>query len=602
MNKRLARAATLLAMVGWSWIAPQPALAQLLPPLPIGSLIVTVTSPASGATIRDTIPVNASVSIVGSLTVANVEFFVDGNFIGSDSTASYSVSWNTRNVGNGSHSLTAVARDALGVRWTSNPVTVTVANDITRPTVTINQAAGQADPTNAAPINFTVVFSEAVSGFTGADVAISGTAGGTKTVTVSGGPSTYTVAVSGMTSSGPVSASIAAGVAQDAAGNTNSASTSTDNTVTFNADTADTTPPTVAIISPSDGAPVSGTITVTASATDAGGVTVVQFLLNRQQLGALDDTVPYEAVWDTRTVADGSHTLQARAQDAAGNIGESAVVTVTVANGASTGARFEEDNDAVIASPADAWERRGPEVAAFSGGTAGSSDVTDATITFTFTGTGVSWIGYKCTVCGIATVSIDGGPPTEVDTAGPDVPGMDDNFAGQSEPVFAASGLAAGTHTLVIRVTGNTTSGGAHIIIDAFDVTGGTASAATRIEDTDPAVSYTGTWIHGTDPIATSGTFAEAQVAGAVATLSFTGTGVRWLGYRDNNTGIARASVDGEFVGDVDTYSASPELGEVFSAAGLTRGAHTLTIEVTGTRNPDSTDSWVIIDAFEVTP
>ena len=34
-----------------------------------------------------------------------------------------------------------------------------------RPTVTINQAAGQADPTNASPINFTVVFSEAVTGF-----------------------------------------------------------------------------------------------------------------------------------------------------------------------------------------------------------------------------------------------------------------------------------------------------------------------------------------------------------------------------------------------------------------------------------------------------
>ena len=37
--------------------------------------------------------------------------------------------------------------------------------DITSPTVTINQAAGQADPTSASPINFTVVFSEAVSDF-----------------------------------------------------------------------------------------------------------------------------------------------------------------------------------------------------------------------------------------------------------------------------------------------------------------------------------------------------------------------------------------------------------------------------------------------------
>ena len=48
------------------------------------------------------------------------------------------------------------------------------------PTVTINQAAGQADPTGASPINFTVVFSEAVTGFASADVTLSGTAGGTR--------------------------------------------------------------------------------------------------------------------------------------------------------------------------------------------------------------------------------------------------------------------------------------------------------------------------------------------------------------------------------------------------------------------------------------
>ena len=44
--------------------------------------------------------------------------------------------------------------------------------------MTINQAAGQADPTNASPINFTVVFSEPVTGFTDGDVTLSGTAGG----------------------------------------------------------------------------------------------------------------------------------------------------------------------------------------------------------------------------------------------------------------------------------------------------------------------------------------------------------------------------------------------------------------------------------------
>src|SRR5438128_6725635 len=140
-----------------------------------------------------------------------------------------------------------VATDAAGngnTASTSTDNTVAFnAADTTPPSVTINQAATQADPTSSAPINFTVVVSEPVSGFTGSGVTITGTAGGAKTVTVSGSGCSYTAAVSGMTTSGTVVATIAAGVATDAAGNGNTASTSTDNTVTFNA--PDTTPPSV---------------------------------------------------------------------------------------------------------------------------------------------------------------------------------------------------------------------------------------------------------------------------------------------------------------------------------------------------------------------
>src|SRR5256885_1048970 len=245
MNNGIARVAVLLAMVGWSLIAPQPAQAQL----GTGSLMVTVTAPASGSTVSGTVPVTASVTSVGALTVAGVQFKLDGNNLGTeDTTAPYSVSWNTTTASNASHTLTAVARDSLGMLWTSDPVTVTVFNDTTQLSVTIDQAAGQADPTSASPINFSAVFSKPVSGFTGAGVTLSGTAGGTKTVTVSGGPSTYNVAVSGMTTSGTVIATIAAGMASDAAGNGNNAPTSTDNSVTSNA--ADPPPPTVPITQP----------------------------------------------------------------------------------------------------------------------------------------------------------------------------------------------------------------------------------------------------------------------------------------------------------------------------------------------------------------
>ena len=106
--------------------------------------------------------------------------------------------------------------------------------DVTPPTVTIDQAAEQTDPTNASPITFTVVFSEAVVGFGTGDVAITGTSGGTKTATVTGGPVTFSVAVTGMTTSGTVIASIPAGVTTGLTGNPNAASTSTDDTVTWN--------------------------------------------------------------------------------------------------------------------------------------------------------------------------------------------------------------------------------------------------------------------------------------------------------------------------------------------------------------------------------
>lgn len=114
--------------------------------------------------------------------------------------------------------------------------TAAVLVDGVVPTVTINQAAGQADPTNASPINFTVVFSEAVTGFINTDVSLSSTAGAVSATVTPSGPNdgtTYTVAVSGMTIEGTVSASIAANMATDAAGNGNTASTSTDNTVAF---------------------------------------------------------------------------------------------------------------------------------------------------------------------------------------------------------------------------------------------------------------------------------------------------------------------------------------------------------------------------------
>jgi len=115
--------------------------------------------------------------------------------------------------------------------------------DRTKPDVTINQAGTQADPVTGPSattvIHFTAVFTEAVSGFTSTDVTLSGTAGATVVNVSQIAPNdgtTYDVAVEGMTQTGTVIADIAAGVAQDSAGNTNTIATFTDHQVTFNKD------------------------------------------------------------------------------------------------------------------------------------------------------------------------------------------------------------------------------------------------------------------------------------------------------------------------------------------------------------------------------
>lgn len=99
-------------------------------------------------------------------------------------------------------------------------------------TLTINQAIGQTDPTISTPVLYTVLFSKPVHNFTTGDVTLSGSAGAT-TATVTGSSPAYQVAVTGMARSGTVIATVAAGVALDASAIGNSASTSTDNAISY---------------------------------------------------------------------------------------------------------------------------------------------------------------------------------------------------------------------------------------------------------------------------------------------------------------------------------------------------------------------------------
>lgn len=112
--------------------------------------------------------------------------------------------------------------------------------------------------------------------------------------------------------------------AYDAAGNvgnSNSVTVTTNNVVT-----PDTTPPVVAINSPANGSTVKTSVKINIAATDNVAVTKVEVYID----GVLSKTLtasPYTYNWNTKKAPAGTHTIQVKAYDAAGNIG---IVTITV--------------------------------------------------------------------------------------------------------------------------------------------------------------------------------------------------------------------------------------------------------------------------------
>src|SRR5207247_2427977 len=89
--------------------------------------MVSITAPAAGSTVAGTASVSASAT--DNVGVVGVQFKLDGANLGAEVLAApYSLSWNTTGASNGSHTLTAVARDAAGNTATTAAVSVTVDN------------------------------------------------------------------------------------------------------------------------------------------------------------------------------------------------------------------------------------------------------------------------------------------------------------------------------------------------------------------------------------------------------------------------------------------------------------------------------------------
>lgn len=103
------------------------------------SASVRIVEPGAGAAVRGTVNIEAEASAPGG--IRQVEYFVNGNTIGTVTTSPYAVTWNSRSVTNGVHTISARMIDANG-RFKSDSVDVEVDNPPPVASLLLSMAGG----------------------------------------------------------------------------------------------------------------------------------------------------------------------------------------------------------------------------------------------------------------------------------------------------------------------------------------------------------------------------------------------------------------------------------------------------------------------------
>lgn len=274
---------------------------------------ISITSPVSGTMAHGTVSIGVSAS--DDTAVVAVQCFDAAVQIGASTVPPFTMAWDTRTAANGQHTLSCSAQDAVGHSTTSAPVTLTVANDAQAPSVSITSPVEGA---TTLPWQTVDVLATDDIGVVRVDYFLDGA----KLFTA--GPPAF--GFSWHTDVFPNGQHTLTALAVDAAGNT---TTSAPVTVTV---AHDGTPPETTLTSPVAGATLSGVVTLTAAATDdSSGIFRVDFWDETNLVGSTS-TAPYTVSWNTKQVANGTHTLFTRAYDKCNNLGTSATVTLTVNN------------------------------------------------------------------------------------------------------------------------------------------------------------------------------------------------------------------------------------------------------------------------------
>ena len=116
------------------------------------------------------------------------------------------------------------------------------------------------------------------------------------------------------------------------------------------------------------------------------------------------------------------------------------------------------------------------------------------------------------------------------------------------------------------------------------------------LDDRDGRLKYSGGWATYDSSSDYNGTETYSTNKGDTCELEFEGTGVRFIGSRQNNVGKVRIYLDGEFKKEVDTYNeGSQKQSEIYSVTGLEKGTHTIKVETAG-----GNANCIVVDAFEI--
>src|SRR3989339_552443 len=277
-------------------------------------------------TINITAPTNNSivsgiVTISGTATddngVASVAFYIDNILKNTDTTSPYTYSLDTTGYINGVHTVKAVATDTI-TQTTNAQISVTINNvaPVDNPP-TINITA----PTNNSIVSGIVTISATASDDNGVNKVcfyVDNVIKSTDTIS----PYTYVLDSTGL--------SDGAHTIKAAVTGTNAPTTIAQITITIDNAPPSDDPPTVAITAPANGDTISGSIAITATASDDNGVSRVNFYVDNI-MKSTDTASPYTYNLDTTGYANGTHIIKAVATDTA-NQTANLQITVTVSN------------------------------------------------------------------------------------------------------------------------------------------------------------------------------------------------------------------------------------------------------------------------------